>query len=175
MTTKPVDGELKYLAGLFEGEGCSCIAKGKSPETKIGYQHKAHLEVNMTDAESVEALHNYFGGILSVRKQNEDTNRRAKYVWRVHNRDASKAAKMLMPHILIPRKRGALQCIIDFAETIADSRNVLDPEVIQKREDLYQKCKAFNARGIGANNRDEADLEAIEAIKTDTAQLNLWA
>lgn len=175
MTTKPVDARLMYLAGLFEGEGCANISKCKASKCKMGYRHQARLLVSMTDIEPVRALRDYFGNVIYVEKQNEVTRGRTKYVWKVTNRDAGKVAKVLMPHILISRKRSALQCVIDFAATIIISGRPLSPFIWHKREDLYMKCKAFNAKGIDANNRDEADLEAIEAIKTATAQMLLWA
>lgn len=175
MTTEPVDARLMYLAGLWEGEGCASVCKGKHPSSRIGYGHYASLTVRMTDPDPVKVIRDYFGGSIYISKQYEDTNTRATYAWAISGRDASDVAKQLIPYILIPRKRGALQCVIDFAKTITNSGRPLSPETLQQREDLHQKCKAFNAKGINANNRDEEALVAIGAYKTDTAQLSLWA
>ena len=175
MTTKPVDGELKYLVGLFEGEGCSCIRKYEHPESRIGYYYQAHLRVAMTDCEPIHALHDYFGGLLYTKKQDEDSNHRDSYEWVINGEKAGNIAKQLIPHILTARKRGALQCIIDFAATLTSNSRALSPEIIQKRDDLRHKCCAYNATGRSAHNRDEDAFGEIEAYKPDTAQMNIWA
>lgn len=175
MTTNPVDARVMYLVGLFEGEGCASIGREKRLDSRVGYQYVTHLTLVMTDIEPINACLDYFGSVLHIRKWDEKTNMRPAYVWRVSGRNAGKVAKVLIPHILTPRKRGALQCVIDYAVTIQDSSKALSPEIWQKRADLHQKCKLFNAKGINANNRSEEALVAIEAYETDTAQMNLWA
>lgn len=175
MTTEPIDGELKYLAGLYEGEGSSIVGKRVTYENKHGIGYQAQLVTRMTDIEPVRALYNYFGGYFYIQERNEHRKTRTVYTWAVISQSASNTAKLLMPYILTPRKRGALQCVIDYVTTMTGCGHPVDPEIWCKREDLYQKCKAFNARGINANNRDESALEKIEAIKTETAQLSLWA
>jgi len=169
-----VDARVLYLAGLFEGEGCASITTHRNTANKIGYQYCIRLDIDMTDIEPIKALHNYFGGSFHIRKRHEYPQRRETYRWRVRGKNAAIVAQLLIPYILTPRKRGALQCVINFAKTIGKNGKTLTPEILQRRENLYQKCHAYNARGINANNRDREALQEIEASEEETTQLSIW-
>ena len=148
-----VDTKVIYLAGLFEGEGCAYIGRHKAEENKTGYQYQARISIKMSDYEPVKAFYDYFGDDIHSCKSRANTNWRIQYKWEVSGKKASDIAKELIPHILTPRKQGALQCVIDLAKTLTNGGHPLNREIWQKREDLYNKCRTYNARGINANNR----------------------
>ena len=167
MCNKIVD--IRYLAGLFEGEGCAYISQIEGA-AKIGA-----LTVNMTDAKPVEAFHDYFGvGEVHYRDSKRE-NHNPSYTWHVLGKDAGRVAERLLPFILSERKRGALTCVIEIAKTLVYHRhNPIPPHIQYLRNRLHDKCRMCNARGT---DRQLFDLDAIRKYKinvVDEKQLMLF-
>lgn len=166
---------LSYLAGLFDGEGCACISKQKSDSSLAGFRYRSWLDVRMTDYEPVKLFHETFSGSFWV--INERPPRKTQYGWRIRGWPAAQVASQLILFSHNLRKKAALKCIIDFGKTISkdapDCKGV-SPEIQQSRESLCNRCHALNAKGSSANNRSAAELQAIQDLQPETAQLRLW-
>lgn len=167
--------ELIYLAGIFDGEGCACIGKRKSRYSLFGFVYSSQLDVKMTDYGPVKLFHTRFGGSLYV--FNKKPPHKSVWCWAVHGRRAAEVATQLMPFSRNERKKAALQCIVDFRETLLSRAAYckgVSPDIQQYRELLHHRCSAFNAKGASANNQNSVDLDAIKAYEMVPMQLLLW-
>ena len=177
MTNEKVDEKrLAYLAGLFEGEGSSMIMRSLKYRTDKQVSYTCKLKLQMTDYEPVQLLFDTFGGHLEE-VPDRPGNRRGLLTWWISGIEAGKVAKILLPCIVTPRKREALQCVIDFAETIIEGYgrwNRLTAAAKEYRLTLRERCKAYNKKGVNANNRGQKSLENIKKIKHKTNQLTFW-
>jgi len=167
------DAKLAYLGGLWEGEGCANIAKRNRTYISNKFSYECSLIMNMTDYEPIKAMQNQFGGNIKKVDRSKYHNCQDIYVWCISGRKSGIVAKAILPYVLASRRREALKCVIEFTKSIKarTGRTPIKPDIIIKREQLFQKCKSCNAKGRTAQDRNNITIEIAKII---TPQLSLW-
>jgi len=111
--------EDKYLAGLFDGEGCVQIFKTtylKKGKKRPYTFNVIRMELSMTDEETVKRFHEATGyGTVRLIHKNQEPGSKPHYKdqwrWRSSHRQCFELAKRLIPYAYTKRK--LLQKIID--------------------------------------------------------------
>lgn len=167
--------QIIYLAGVMDSDGCAQISKIKEYRSLIGFHYRSVLRVGMSDIGPVQLFYETFGGSLCYEQLKPPY--KSRYNWTVAGKRAAEVALQLIPFSHNDRKRAALQCIVAFGKTILPHNHApggVAFDIQRVREKLHNRCRALNTTGSEANNQSAADLEAIKAMKLETAQLNLW-
>ena len=109
----------KYLAGLFDGEGCVSYKqymKKRKNNKKPYLSWNIQMEISMTDEATIRYIHD-ISQVGSVDKRiphKTSMGKKTQWRWRCGYRDALKMAKLLIPHARAKREK--LQQIINHYE-----------------------------------------------------------
>lgn len=154
---------LAFVAGLMEGEGSFCICKHVSnPETMAKYGWRtspmnAHVRIGMTDLEAIEFVANTFPGCGKITHEGVRKDRptyKKMYRWDASNRQhIIKILDALLPYLMFKKDRALI--VYEYCTGWKSLKHTAkhgnhDPEELQRREDLYMKCKKLNAVGAAA-------------------------
>ena len=112
-------GDIAYIAGLFDGEGCvTCkekLTKRKDRKNKVYKQWYIRCELAMTDKDTVGWLHNTLGfGWCKEKRYNNKPKYKRQWRWACGYRDALMFAKLMWPYAQV--KLHKLEQIIDHYE-----------------------------------------------------------
>jgi len=142
----PVETDYHYAAALLDGEGHIGIYRSKPCGDAKSVGYTAVVSVEMSDREPVSFMHFLFGGHMSSRKRAE--NLKEVHVWTCCSQKAARVIEKVLPYLKIGRKqRTALACLeLLKAKTTANKLRV-PPEILARRETLYQICREANRRG----------------------------
>ena len=91
--------DVRYVAGLFDGEGCICLCKFHAAATNYP-THSLHCVISMTHKPIIKMLHAQFGGIYTQRTVTNDKWRNAFSLQWV-SRKAVPFLEMLRPHLIL--------------------------------------------------------------------------
>jgi len=141
-------GELCYLAGFFDGEGCVTVVATMAPNGR-NLSHELAVGCACTYPDPIVLLYSIFGGHTSKRKRKSP--QRDLYRWEIKNRKAADALRRLQPYLLVKRAQADLG--IKFQEYKIASRPRpamygVSPEVLEKRQEFMDKLHALNKRGL---------------------------
>lgn len=103
--------DLAYMAGVFDGEGCICIAKAKAREGR--YHPSYHLECSVQMAnEYLPTLYRFsFGGSIYL-YQHKNPRHQPTWEWHISARKANDFLKAILPYLTI--KKGEAELAIKF-------------------------------------------------------------
>ncbi len=152
---------LAYLAGILDGEGCIRIGRAKKKRNPV---YTAYVQVGMTDKIIPELFHQTFGGNL---REERVSDRRSIWRWTCNSRvKVTEVLKAMLPFVIVKKKQ--IEIALDFCENFVNFRvnqysinnskfknSFLHDQEIQRREELYQKMKKFNAVGAAATTERE--------------------
>lgn len=132
----------EYWAGLFDGEGCVYIAKGKRTATRRG-QYQLCVEVRMTSDEPIYLLKEEFGGTVTLQPAKPNLNKRGTFSWKARSLVGRQFLETIRPYTMI--KSSQIDAALDF-QALVSSRNhtgriAISEEELQVREDYYQTLK----------------------------------
>ena len=102
--------DLRYMAGLFDGEGCISLVKQDRVNSAIP-TYSVRVVIAMTHKPMVKAIHQQFGGLYTERKGTEKSRNAFSVMWA--NRKAIPILSMLIPHLVL--KREEAEIALDFA------------------------------------------------------------
>lgn len=134
--------DLRYVAGLFDGEGYVYIFK-KSRQGHVGYYLSAGI--TMTHRPILEQLHQQFGGHLNGnRTYEQNPNHRTQFHWGLANSVAGNFIRLIQPFSIVKLDQIDLGLALqDHIDLIGYPKKEQREEVRAFREDLFQKCKAM--------------------------------
>jgi hypothetical protein len=101
--------DIRYLAGLFDGEGCISLVKQKRANSSL-MTYSIRVVIAMTHKPTIKAIHNQFGGNYSERKGNGINRNSFSVMWA--NRKAAPILAALLPYLQIKREEALIA--IDF-------------------------------------------------------------
>jgi len=145
----PIGGDLDYLAGLFDGDGCASITCEKVKNNLFCDCHyRAIMSIKMTDSEPVELFARQFKGKLNQTIPKNEKHQKYFSVYYYNNR-AALIAKKIVPLMKIRRKRLSVFCIIDFAKTVLPQGGTRSLPILSivERSRLYNYCRTLNQQG----------------------------
>jgi len=147
---KALKTELRYLAGLFDGEGTICITTTRSRKKTWSPKYQLRVAVRMVASGPVRDYHVAFGGSLCLSNSCiAPSAKRAHWrqctVWSCAELKALAALQALRPYLRT--KEEHIKTAIAFMETkrvFYGSRGV-PPEILAKREQLRDQLSALNS------------------------------
>lgn len=140
---KPKKTDLAYIAGLFDGEGCICIAKRKSKSHKVGYAIGLRVDLCNADPRAPLFLSKYFGG--AVYRKKKKGKRSYSFRWRQYNLSSIKFLEKISPYLKL--KKEELQVAREFRATFDSNKygsgNEIPLKLIEKRDRIRLKMKGL--------------------------------
>lgn len=143
-----MDLDIRYVAGLFDGEGWITVCKQKLGERGYGHYSPHHVRyqlvvgIGIPHRPIIEQMHRQFGGGLFTNRsaQVKMPKSRPGYMWKVSSGPASSFLDLLLPHLVVKRDEAviALQFHKHVRAHITDFR--YHPEM---REGLYAEREEF--------------------------------
>lgn len=138
--------KLFYFAGLFDGEGCICIVKNKSPYKNRTYVYRAFIQLAMTDKRPIDWLKKNIGGNIYKVKGHKYCQKDY-FQWTMNCIESAKFLDVVLEMFLVKKEQA--KNLILFAKTIKRTGVGGTPENIYKiREKLYLDNKVLNQKGI---------------------------
>ncbi len=148
--------DIRYVAGLVDGEGCiSIYVEKRAPRS--GQKRPAvvvHFTVEMTHAGIIQALHEQFGGSIYHRKTSRNPNAKERYCWNISQRSAVPLLKRLLPHLRVKKQQAELalklMCLTQiYRNTLMGrpyGRGLSDLEY-NERLSIVAECSILNKKG----------------------------
>ncbi len=140
---------LSYLAGVFDGEGCVSLSKGRRRKTGWSPQYRVHMRVAMADGVVPLLFQNVFGGGLHKRLPDGRRTLRTQYHWEITGHSCLPILKELLPYILI--KRPQFEVAIHFLENTSkggQGSRLLSDEELALREVDFILCRNLKKENI---------------------------
>lgn len=138
--------DIRYAAGLFDGEGMVRIGRWAKPDsTHVRYQIR--VTIGMSHRPVIESLHKQFGGSLHNNRHDlRNPKNRIQFNWIASSQAAVKFLRKVLPHLVVKREEAeiaiALQEHIDANRPTLKTREAL----FAYRENLYQRITALKKR-----------------------------
>lgn len=130
--------DARYLAGIFDGEGCVRISSDSRWNSYF-----IHVQVANKNEEVVYAHRSMFGGTVSrIARKSEKLS--GYFVWHSVCRDAAAYLKAILPHVITKRKQ--VELALKFDEEVAAS-------------------KSFGRRGMSKEEADRREAVKLELSK----------
>lgn len=142
---------LAYLAGIVDGEGYIGIKRGMRKDCVSPIFHE-RIQVRMINEEAIRLLTETLGGNY-YRESMAQRRGRQLFCWQASDAHAAGVLLALLPYLRI--KKGNAVAALALRDSKADPRarrrgspakRVMEPAVIAHRQELYERCKALNAR-----------------------------
>lgn len=164
----PLPEELNwhYLAGVWDGDGCSTILKQREG---LG-ETKPMLVLEMCDREIIDLI-GCTGGLIRRSGKILPFHHSLSFRWEITGRKLIPIAEKLLPLMRIPRKKKALSCVLECARLsshLGRARHGVPHNILRQRADLREKCMMLNKRGA-----EKIDHELISIQLTTNNQLSL--
>jgi len=133
-----------YLAGIIDGEGSIGI-EHLAPDNKSRKKdyYVCRLTVVNTSFELMNELKCVFGGQFDKRKDIE--GRKKCYRWHIFGKDLEETLRIIKPYLLIKRKQADV--VLEYRKTVGKTGWNVSDEVLQKRKELWLRCKELNRLG----------------------------
>lgn len=140
--------DVRYVAGLFDGEGCVAINK-RNPDSMGGKpQYRLVLQVSMTNERVIALLRETCSGTYSPIHWHTRHNNRTAYQWRTQANNAADLLREWIPHLVVKREEAILA--VQFQDRLDAMRNKLrylpsDEQAAEweYRESVYQAVRAL--------------------------------
>ena len=143
-----------YCAGIVDGEGYVAIKKTMNKKSCPSPTYHERIQIRMIDEEVISFFKELFGGSYYKEKPHCEKGKPL-YCYQASDRIAYKICKILLPYLII--KKDNAERIIKLRESKYNinkaqrggnrgGRNKgkgypMSKEILDYREDLYQKCK----------------------------------
>ena len=165
-----MDLDIRYVAGLFDGEGWITICKQKLGERGYGHYSPHHVRyqlvagVGMTHRPIIERLHAQFGGGLFINRsaQKKMPKSRPGYMWKVSSGPAADFLALLVQHLLV--KKDEAELAIKFQAHIRAHthdfryRPEMRDQLYAERETFRNQLLAFKKRTFESPIDDDPEL-----------------
>jgi len=142
--------DVRYIAGLFDGEGWFQIDRSKPFKRWYGSRksvaHQVRARITMRDQKLLRALRARFGG--SLRQSSQETERRASYwSWDLCGENAYKFAVIIGPHLLLKVRQATL--VKRFQRLKRKNKNSpMTPVRSRQLMAMYERMKVLNKKGV---------------------------
>ncbi|RKX50680.1 MAG: hypothetical protein DRP25_05140, partial [Thermotoga sp.] len=100
--------DLKYLAGLFDGEGSVAIVKAKTQYSSPNYI--LNIRIVNTNKELLEKIKSKFGGSVIKKTKNKlyGKNHNVCWVWIAQSNIAKNILERILPYLIIKKKHAEI-------------------------------------------------------------------
>jgi hypothetical protein len=136
------EGQIAYLAGIIDGEGCIYIQRRK---TKCGWSYFPRFQVTNTNRNLMEWIKNTFGGLIYDKpRKHINPKWKMQIEWFTTRELLDKLLIFIIPYLVIKRKQAEI--MIEFRNSFKKTkRGQTVPEDIQDyRLSCMNKIKELN-------------------------------
>lgn len=150
--------DIRYVAGLFDGEGWITICKQKLGERGVGHYNRHHVRyqliagIGMTHRPIIELVHRQFGGGFFENRsaQKKMPNARPGYMWKVSSGPAASFLALIIPHLIVKLDEAVLA--IKFQAHVRAHTNDFRyrPEM---RDQLYAEREVYRSQLLALKKR----------------------
>lgn len=145
---EPSQGDLAYLAGIMDSDGCISISKW--PAWRSGSSDRFVLELTVVNTSEtlMRWLVEKLGGRYKSRRRVSEKHKET-YDWKYTNSKAVEVLKMIEPYLVVKAEqaRNGIQFIEGNTHKAGGQGSKLGPDEVARRETHYQKMKALNRFG----------------------------
>ena len=148
-------GQLGYLAGSIDGEGCVSIQKSK-PRRNCGYPYGRFdlmLSIENTDLRLMEWLKRNFGGRIWTSRKRLKANHKFELHWRINSNKAAVLLEACLPFLVIKKEQARIAIAFQKTKHSELQRQAngqimrLDSHIFEERQKYYDKMKVLNRKG----------------------------
>ena len=168
--------DIRYLAGVIDGEGTVRIVKRKQykkkVKSKLAKLYTVQLMIPNSDMRLITwLLENYNGFYNSQKRRGE--NWKIVHVWILNGLNAYKLLKEVREYLLLKQEQSDL-CIMMYEKMNMHRhfcRRYPKPSwAVNYQEDCFQRCKVLNRRGYIKEEDEEEDDMIIEEEDIESQQ-----
>ena len=112
-----MDLDIRYIAGLFDGEGWITIGKsalgGYRKYSKDYVRYQLHIGIAMSFRPLIEQIHRQFYGGLFINRGHKKRlpNARDGYVWYLSSNPAAEFLDFIKPHLVVKKEEAEIAII----------------------------------------------------------------
>lgn len=138
-----------YTAGIFDGEGCVSIAKGKKGKKYSkpnSFYHKLYVCVTNGSANLIKFLYQNYGGHIYSRVVRSPRHKPC-YKWGLTQQEAEDFLKELLPYLIVKKEQAELALLLRETVDVRNRRNGggLPQRTVNIREILWYKMRRLNS------------------------------
>ncbi len=147
--TTPEEGDLGYVAGIIDGEGCLYLRQVKRTKDRGGRtQYNAALTIGMTSVPVLVHVQAVVGGKLLTRPRPKNKNHRQCYELRLGSNDLRRVLPLVKDRLILKRPQAELLTeYLGRAGRVNHKNKVAVAEYHQWADDLHVRMKELNKRG----------------------------
>lgn len=153
---------LSYIGGLIDGEGAIMITK--STTGFKGFIRKnptftPRIKIQMTRRECLDFIveSTGMGKIKDHGVRKSRPNRRGLFEWQVHSSKAKEFLDEIEPYLILKKPQAKLMReYFDNVKFVRHCRLGIPAEELAFREDVYEKMRKLNERGLPATTKPQA-------------------
>lgn len=151
ITLSSREGDLGYLAGLIDGEGCIAVTR-TAPERipgAVSVSHSIKVIITNTNRDLIDWLCGMSDTAMAkIRDPNFRPGWKACWNWQISGPNAETFLRTIHPFLRIKRPQADLCLELrDLGRHKWQGRR-LDPAVVARREEIFLQVKALNKRGL---------------------------
>jgi hypothetical protein len=99
--------DIRYAAGLFDGEGYVRIATWRKPNS-VHTRYQVYGGINMCHRPVIEALQQKFGGNMPNPGARQKPHHRPLYTWNFSSQVAARFLRRVLPYLIVKREEAEL-------------------------------------------------------------------
>lgn len=146
-----------YVAGLFDGEGCIIIRRGRHKGSRYP-QYSIACTIAMTDPRPLKRIAHRFGGSVcsppSATKGYDPSRKKTVFRWTVVSRTAAHFLEQIVPSLLVKRAEAMvalrfqkhLDSVRRGHRVMVDGKHCYPEHIRERRERLYAQLQALKRR-----------------------------
>jgi len=145
--------KLIYLAAIIDGEGsigvelsspCTIKRNGKEVWQRKKNYYICRVAVINTNTGLLDWIKENFKGSISTHNKGA-ANRKPCYRWQLFGKDQKAFLEKIIPFLFIKKKQAEL--VLKLRNTVGKTGRLLTDEVLEKRRQIWLKCKELNKLG----------------------------
>lgn len=143
----------QYLAGAIDADGCVGIAKMAQTVRGKSLRYDARLQLTNTNLPFLELVKAQYGGHIKIANRGANTSPKWKTGYQLcwGTKSSEVVIRQILPYLIIKKERAELA--LQLRSTMGHfggQGHRLPQEVIEKRENIFQRMKFLNLRGVSA-------------------------
>lgn len=145
--------DIRYVAGLFDGEGFVRVAKWAKPNS-VHVRYQVVGGIGMTHRPVIEALQAQFGGTIYANRHDlRNPKARVQFMWHFASQTGASFLRQIVPHLIV--KKEEVELALELQDDIDKYRHKLGnqfrlnpqrDEILAYRDSLASRIHALKKR-----------------------------
>ena len=166
--------DIRYLAGLMDGEGCIAIRLRKDMPKNPRNSYMLVVQISMTHEGVISAIKKSAGGAMSEIKWHRRMSNRPAYQWRLYSNAAAEFLEKCLPYLIVKKDEALLG--ISFQKHMNEYLNKTRSLTQERQEEVwaYRESVYWTMRNLkkvsGALDGMDANSENTPCPVSDDAE-----